>query len=553
MQREVKIITALIVSFFIARFLTQTVFLQSPSLNPSFLASIPASFSRLADALTGKGEGTEETQTDTVQGQQTGAIIFSWYYCPPDDKTCIPDRWKYHPPGSSEPYPNDGGTYSPNNYMWWKIEATDMTCSGLDTAFVYIWDKDAQYFNHVGLFVQAVQDINSPLKIAEYWDASYASGDGGPVDLSDPQTALYRYQNFVKPFYQKVPKEKWAMQNGRPILAVYRYGTDKYTNDSHANEFFQSIKDQFQTDFGVEPFLILGHVWTWGTSTAAEAADGINEAFPSATCAGGNARIQQLNGFTSTTIAAGAWDDNNQGGCHLDRNDDAVLKLGFSQIPPDNNLLMIESWNELGEGSGMERATDYPKTGGGTLPDTYYMDTLRELLGKNDRGMCKTVDEITGGGGAKPTNTPAPQNTKPPGQNPTPTKPPTGGGGGNDNTTAGSVEIKIHINTEDGTLFDEGNASVYLEGPSSNGHRFGETLSISNENGTCTSNGGFPYSCSAGTAIWKGADNTSGTAPGAYSATITKLPTGWTTVEGQTSGTLSAGGKLTLNLIVTKK
>src|SRR3989344_6104400 len=316
------------------------------------------------------------------ENMKVGSILFPWYFCPPDDNSCIPERWKYHPPGTSAAYPN-GGNYNPTDLSWWKVETSDMTCSGLDIAFVYTWESE--YITNITRLTTAIDSQGSPLKIAQYWDSSYASGDGGPVDLSDPNTAKYRYEKFIKPFYQTIPSRLWAYESGKPILAVYRYGSDKYTHPEKAADFFKNIKSYFKNDFGTEPFLILGHVWTWGASNAKEAADAINEAFSSATCDNGNAKIQTINNYTTTTIAAGAWDDNNSGGCHLERNDDGILKKGFNQIPENNNILMIESWNELGEGSGIERATDYPKNGGGNLPPAYYLDSLRSLLNREDR------------------------------------------------------------------------------------------------------------------------------------------------------------------------
>ncbi len=552
-----KILGVLVATFFITQFLSRTLFLNaSPRINPQFIAQLPSNVGSFLAAPFEALQSTELTGNGSIM--QSGAILFSWYYCPPDGRTCIPDRWKYHPPGTSTPYPN-GQYYRPGDSSWWDVEASDMTCSGLDIAFVYMWESP--YIGNVSKFVTSIQKINSPLKIAEYWDASYA----GTGDLGNTENAVLHYQKFVKPFYEAVPKDMWATQNGRPILAVYRYGTDKFTGSEKSADFFKTIKTQFRNDFGVEPFLVLGHVWFWNQTAAPqleEVADGKNEAFPSATCAGGNAKINTLNGYTTSTIAPGAWDDNNQGGCHLERNDDAVFKLGFSQVPDNNNLLMIESWNELGEGSGMERAIDYPKNGGGVLPETFYMDTLRGLLGKEARGACKSIAQIVGGNGSNPTVPPTqpsqnpnptapPNNPNPtvPPNNPQPTTPP-------QTTQVGTVKIVVHKDTADGPIWDEGNkvVQVYLEGPTARG-RFGESLNVFGSDRTnCTSGGGFPYTCTVGTAEWKGADGVSGTSAGSYTVSIFNTPAGWEAAEefSSSTGDLAVGQVLTLDLVVTK-
>lgn len=161
--------------------------------------------------------------------------------------------------------------------------------------------------------------------------------------------------------------------------------------------------------------------------------------------------------------------------------------------------------------------------------EPYTKDGYGCLIGDPPHSLCD--------GSSNPTATPVP------GQ---PTQPPTGNGG------AGSVTIKVHKDTASGALYDGSkDVSVYIEGPASNGHRFGETLGIPGKNkGTCTSSGGFPFTCSVGTGTWKGADNKSGTAAGSYTSTITKVPSGWQIVNATKTGTLNAGSTLTFDLVV---
>lgn len=152
------------------------------------------------------------------------------------------------------------------------------------------------------------------------------------------------------------------------------------------------------------------------------------------------------------------------------------------------------------------------------------------------------------------TNTPVPTNqpqpTNPPGTNPTatprPDNPPTG--------QSGTVKIVLHTDTTDGPVWSDGdkNVQVYLEGPTAKG-RFGEAMRIYGEDrDSCTSRGGFPYTCTIGAAEWKGADGTSGTATGDYSAWILNVPEGWQVVDdaGSATGVLNANETLTLDLAI---
>lgn len=96
--------------------------------------------------------------------------------------------------------------------------------------------------------------------------------------------------------------------------------------------------------------------------------------------------------------------------------------------------------------------------------------------------------------------------------------------------------------------------SVYITGPTKEQSEFGELLLIQGKNNcTCKSAGGFPYTCYPGAVIWKGANGTSGTAAGNYTAQIQTLPQGWEKITDRASGTLSSGSSLMLNLSIRHK
>lgn len=569
LPQNVKIITALFSAFFLTQLIGNTFFFpNTPRFNPQFLANVSKRVTQfLASPFGQNPEIQSQVKLENIPSSvKTGAIILPWYYCPPDGRTCIPDRWKYKPPGSETPYTGDS-YYRPDDLNFWKIQAHDMTCSGLDIAFIYIWESQQQYFDNVQKMIFMIKELEtSPLKIAEYWDASFASNDGGPTDLGSAETARYRYEKFIKPFYQTVPKDLWATENGRPLLTVYRYGrdlpgSDLYTNPESANVFFQNIKNLFKQDFGVEPFLNLGSEWF--KTNAGDVADGKHEVFNASVACDGNARSHTVNGYTTTSVSPGGWDYRDFG-CHLQRNDDGEFKKGLSQVPQNANLILIESWNELGEGSGMERAVNYPSNSGGTLSETFYIESLRNILGKTDRPTCKSIPQILELTGA-PTVTPNPNEpTTPPGQ-PTntpvltqpqqPTTPP-GQPTTPQNQTPGSVKIIVHKDSLDGPVWDlQTNVAVYIEGPSSGNHRFGELLQVSGTaKSSCTSRGGFPYGCpSAGAVVWQGADGKSGTAPGSYTASVFTVPAGWNIIAKQANGTLVTNSSLTLDLVISNK
>lgn len=147
-------------------------------------------------------------------------------------------------------------------------------------------------------------------------------------------------------------------------------------------------------------------------------------------------------------------------------------------------------------------------------------------------------------GGTNPTATPDPGK---------PTTPPGGGG---------TLTVLVHQGSANGPVWtsttstaspytDKKSLLVYITGPSSNGHTFGELLNVPGKNGEqCSSKSGFPYGCSAGTVTWKGSDGKAGTSAGSYSVQLSQVPSGMTIVKENDSGNLANGATLTLHLVV---
>ena len=144
------------------------------------------------------------------------------------------------------------------------------------------------------------------------------------------------------------------------------------------------------------------------------------------------------------------------------------------------------------------------------------------------------------------------------GGTPNPTNPPNttltpGGRGG------GTLKVVVHIGTTNGAIWnsdediprpytDKKSLLIYINGPTARGS-FGELLFVPGQDGEqCSSDTGFPYTCSKGTVEWKGDDGTSGTGAGSYSVSIAQAPKGWSIKDGSAQGSLASGSTLTIDL-----
>lgn len=371
--------------------------------------------------------------------QQGGALVgthfFYWYDVEAHDGTFDTNRMPYHPPGVAAPY--RGTFYSAASPAWYDWQLDDLDAAGMDYMFPVSWGSGAQlpsYFrqsNAVPLLCQAIarrsqanawqrgRAIRVGLyddtfgELTEYnFDQNPHSGDfTHPAMPLDVGTGVeYIYNRKIKPFFQAVPRALWATHNGdaapdganggtgRPLVLNFIY-RDHYTNPQggnplgHGPEVYRRIKQLFEADFGVEPFIVLS--WDWYNDQAVQGLDWSGAA--DAECiygAAGTAGTQTytMNGYTISNLGPGRahasngtpvfeqvrWGDADGSDDHRE---DQWLRDNFAKIPQGVNLVVLESWNELFEGSSLSRCEDFPRRdGGGALPDDYYIQHVRPLI-----------------------------------------------------------------------------------------------------------------------------------------------------------------------------
>lgn len=347
--------------------------------------------------------------TGLTHAGQVGTHFFYWYDCPKTD--CKAERMPYHPPGMDEPY--RGTYYSSTSDAWYVWQLADLNAAGIDCIFPVSWGES----HHPGHFkqsmlaklVKAIKKTRSRIKVGMYDDtqseASAWNKDQGrgyvnsttdaklQMSLADPTTHEYFYDRKIKPFFEMIPRELWATHNGRPVAAggrplILTYTIYYYKDREAAHTMWAKVKKAFAADFGVEPWLVACWSWWHFDPKMREVADG--------QCiygAAGPAGIQTYttpNGYTVSNLGPGR--DDRRIGSELyhprwsdkdgqdDGREDQWLRDNFKAVPPHANLIILESWNELFEGSALCRCTDYPKRTGGTLPETYYIEATRRLI-----------------------------------------------------------------------------------------------------------------------------------------------------------------------------
>ncbi len=176
-----------------------------------------------------------------------------------------------------------------------------------------------------------------------------------------------------------MPREQWALINGRPLVVVYN--SLCCDNLEYGGELWRAVKAAFETEFGVAPWLVLENTW-WdpqtppaGLPSIPAVADGRYRwgaalIGPQTYTVGDWSTTGVGPGFDNAT-APGAQDDYLR-----DREDGRVWERDLAAIPPDTDLVLIETWNEWLEGTAVAPAP-YRASDGGTLPEGLFLDALR--------------------------------------------------------------------------------------------------------------------------------------------------------------------------------
>ena len=347
--------------------------------------------------------------TSTKRGPvQTCAHFFYWHDAPninADFNAIVYDTYGL---GNTGPYSGYGagggysGYYSMQNSAWWEGEFADVKRTGTDMVDLICWGNSPAVpgFNFASIanyMVPALERSGNDLKIALFDDTTSEvsewnldNGRGYSVTpsmpLSDSNNWSYFYDRKIKPFFQAIPKQYWATHNGASVDAggnpiIITYASAWYGNvNTHGASMWGAIKAAFANDFkrangqGITPHII--HEISWINGGAGATA---NSAYTWGAALNGPS-VNQVNGWYTGSVGPG-YDDRlirSPGNFHDRANGNWLISWYNGTYGGQKlwncNLVLMETWNELWEGTAIDRAVNYPAAGGGTLPETHYMD-----------------------------------------------------------------------------------------------------------------------------------------------------------------------------------
>jgi len=321
--------------------------------------------------------------------RRLGAVFMFFSDCP-GGVNCGLDWANTHVSGMQAPHQlfafgeRSQGYYDADYAGFWHRELLDARWAGLDFVLLNTYGPDLA---RLGALNEALGELGGGIQIAFMDDTwSWGRGERAPwntlPNLADTEAAAQAiYQAKWKPFYEAIPSEHWFEVDGRPFVYFYNAGTLKPL--SRSSGVIARIKQLFAGDFGVEPFVAVDRAFFQDPGTQAVA----DSQFIWNTFAPDGRSHFDLNGVSHDHFMV-KWDSlgRDQPGAIATEGDQILkgpeLLHRALEDSSASDLAVFGTWNDLGEGTGINRNYDYYHRGQWLSPHAF-MSILRAAQCEN--------------------------------------------------------------------------------------------------------------------------------------------------------------------------
>jgi len=315
-----------------------------------------------------------------------GAVLMFFNDCP-GGVNCAMDWANTHAEGmaSGSPLLSFGsaqtGVYNPKSPGFWRRELLDAAYAGVQFFLLNTYGPDlTAAANPLAQLDQALTDTQSSVKIGLFDDTStWGHSSGAFATAPDLSNAMVAAQTIFtakwKPFFSRVKKENWYLFNGQPLIYFYNAGT--LTPAAQSAAVVAQLHTLFQAEFGVSPFIAVDEAYFQDSDMPNQADGRFNwDTFRTGAISDNTIKGVRLDHFMVK------WDslsrDNRQrpiiatAGNRLYK-DEALLKTRL-QESAGSQIAVIATWNDMGEGTGINRNFDYFAGGAWLEPDAFIKD-----------------------------------------------------------------------------------------------------------------------------------------------------------------------------------
>ncbi len=320
-----------------------------------------------------------------------GAVCMFFFNCP-GEPNCGMDWANTHASGMNQEHSLLGfgeqkvGYYVPSHPGFWRRELVDAKYAGLDFLLLNAYGPDIEK-GKLAPLATALASLEDPVKIAMFddtwtWGQTYFSDAWKrKPDLNDTEAAAKLiYEMKWKPFFSQIDKRYWYRFKGRPFIYFYNAGT--LLPRTKAAALITRLKQMFAADFHEDVFVDADSAY-FDDPGMEKAADARYEWFTFNTPKRHSRSRLHGNVIDHAMVKWDAVGRERPG--ELPRQTDLIIKDAsvLTRVLDDtktSDLLVIATWNDLGEGTGINRNYDYYFHGQWQRPD-YFMQIIRNAQG----------------------------------------------------------------------------------------------------------------------------------------------------------------------------
>jgi hypothetical protein len=284
------------------------------------------------------------------------------------------------------------GFYLPSEAGFWKRELSDAKWAGLDFLLLSSSGPDIAQ-NKLAPLRRALESLGEPVKLGLLDDSrSWGQPRFGPSwsqrpDLSDPARAARTiFEAKWQPFFRQVDRRHWYRFKGKPLIYFCDAGT--LEPRSKAAELLAKLKGAFEAAFGETPFLCVDGAY-FEDPRVEDLADARFRWF---TFDLPDKRSRSTMNGHVIDHAMVRWDSvgRDRPG-EIAFQGDLLVKGSelLEQVLHDSSdaeLLVLATWNDLSEGTGINRNYDYWVNGTWLSPEHF----MRKIRVSQNTGPSKT-------------------------------------------------------------------------------------------------------------------------------------------------------------------
>ena len=320
-----------------------------------------------------------------TEGRDIGAVLMFFFNCgeAPWFTNCKMSWANSHAHGMHEPHAlYGGGYYNPQNVAFWERELLDARYAGLSFFLPNVYGPDTTD-GAVDRLADALENIKATgisdrVQVGMFDDTWGWGNLMNPVpDLSNTESAANQiFQEKWMPYFDRIAPEFWYRVHGeRPLIYFYNAGTLGWQNSA---ALISRLKELFAERYGETPWMAVDSYFFIDSAMDSVA----DSRFTWKTLDNNkpeNKSRSTMNGLI-LDHAMVRWDDirNNEviatpehelhkGPEHLE---------ALMESTQDADIVVLATWNDLGEGTGINRNYDYYDEGKWLEPD-HFMKIIR--------------------------------------------------------------------------------------------------------------------------------------------------------------------------------